>query len=183
MNEDQHLKVHLPAVVFINDHIGPFWICAVALIYLILKLSGNSHLNQHSMWFSCWDNSFCHITQVLYALSFVHGKGIASSTLHTHLLRESCRSLYLFLIFVFRMRSGPECNWAGLGNTFCSKHLWIVSGWWHRDDWAVWTGTAGAVWGSALALSCHTGFDEPLACWVSAPVWWMNRGLALLHGS
>lgn len=42
MNEDQHLKVHLPAVVFINDHIGPFRICAGAFIYLILKLSGNS---------------------------------------------------------------------------------------------------------------------------------------------
>lgn len=42
MNEDQHLTVHLPAVVFINDHIGPFRICAVAFIDLTLKISGNS---------------------------------------------------------------------------------------------------------------------------------------------
>lgn len=41
-NEDQHLKVHLPAVVFINDDVGPFHTGAIALICVVLKVSGNS---------------------------------------------------------------------------------------------------------------------------------------------
>lgn len=42
MNEDQHLKFHLPTVVFINDQMSPFQVSAIVLIYLVLKLSGNS---------------------------------------------------------------------------------------------------------------------------------------------
>lgn len=73
----------------LNGHTDPFHIGAVALISLVLKLSGNSLNMLIGTENNCWENFFCHITSVLYALSFVHWEDITCPILHTYFVRFS----------------------------------------------------------------------------------------------